>query len=308
MEPEFVDDGLELRFARYLTDVFQKPINMDNSVDIGVFLNSKLEGTQYLSARCRMRNVTLLFNDFMEFYKELPNQGISKLSQMQKIFTGYRWDFYEVCQMAFFLGISADETVNPKLPNKSQTKLFDEKVSRLYDAGLGCHRIAREMGCSSSTARKANQIKLKAEHDYSVRKGIKKADWDQMDIDMLQRVRDICEQIYHNNGDRPGHVTEYAVCRALGFPNKRFDYLPKCRAVIQEYAEEFPVYWAREVVWSYKYLTDSIGADAIRWRDIRDVTNLRKKNFITSLPCLRQFTDEDTADRIKALSPASQAE
>lgn len=120
MEPEFVDDGLELRFARYLIDVFQKPINMDNSVDIGVFLNSKLEGTQYLSARGRMRNVTQLFYDFMEFYKELPNQGISKLSQMQKIFTGYRWDFYEVCQMAFFLEISADEIVNPKLPNKSQ--------------------------------------------------------------------------------------------------------------------------------------------------------------------------------------------
>ncbi|HBI62796.1 MAG TPA: hypothetical protein DDY31_16585 [Lachnospiraceae bacterium] len=307
VRPEYVDNGLELRFARYLTDVFQKPINMDNSVDIGEFLNSKLEGTQYLSARGKMRNVTLLFDDFMEFYKELPNQGITKLSQMQKIFTGYRWNFYEVCQMAFFLGISADEIVTPKLPNKSQSELFDEKVARLHDAGLGCHRIAREMGCSSSTARQANHTKLKAEHDYSVRKGIKKADWDQMDIDMLQRVRDICEQIYHNNGGRPGRVTEYAVCRALGFPNKRFDYLPKCRAVIQEYAEDYPVYWAREVVWCYKHLIKIKEDNDICWRDVRNITNLRKDNFIASLPCLQQFTDEDTANRIKALLTASQS-
>ena len=119
---------------------------MDNTVGIGEFLNSRLEGTKYLSARGKMRNVTLLFNEFMEFYKELPNQGITKLSQMQKIFTGYRWDFYEVCQIAFFLKINIDELVNPRLPKKSQTEIFNEKVARLYDAGLGCHRIAREMG------------------------------------------------------------------------------------------------------------------------------------------------------------------
>lgn len=49
MEPEFVDDGVELQFARYLTDVFQMPVFMGNAVGIGEFLNSKLENTQYLS-------------------------------------------------------------------------------------------------------------------------------------------------------------------------------------------------------------------------------------------------------------------
>lgn len=236
--PELVEDGLELHLAEYITDVFQSPIYMDNTVKIGEFLNSKLEGTKYLSARGKARNITMLFNDFMEFYKELPNQGITKLSQMQKIFTGYRWDFYDVCQIAFFLGISVNELVNPKLPERSQTELFNEKVARLYDAGLGCHRIAREMGCSSSTARNANRIKPKAEHDYSVRKGIKKGDWEQMDKEMLQQVRDTCKQIYYNDGGRPGHVTVNAVCRALGFPDKRFDYLPKCREVIYGYEEK----------------------------------------------------------------------
>lgn len=238
MEPEFIKDGLELQFVQYMTEVFQRPIDMQNTVAIGEFLNSKLEGTKYLSIRGKARNITLLFNEFMNFYKELPNQGITQLSQMQKIFTGYRWDFYEVCQIAFFLEISSDDLVNPRLPEKSQTELFNERVGQLYAQGLGCHRIAKKLGCSSSTARNANRIKPKAEHDYSGRKGIKRDDWEQMDENMLQQVRDTCEQIYYNAGGRPGHVTVNAVCKALRFPGKRFDYLPRCRKVIYGYEEK----------------------------------------------------------------------
>lgn len=301
MEPEYVDNGLELEFAVYLTDVFQKPINMENIVNIGESLNSKLEGTKYLSARGRMRNISLFFNDFMEFYKKLPNPGITKLSQIQKIFTGYRWDFYEICQLAFFLKISVDELVSPELPARSQTELFNERVEQLYAQGLGCHRIAQVLGCSSSTAKNANKMKLKAEHDYSVRKGIQKADWEQMDNDMIQQVRDACEQIYHNNGGRPNRVTVYAVSRALGVPGKRFDYLPKCKFIIQEYTEEFPVYWAREVVWCYQHLIETKGDKGFCWRNIRDITNLRKDNFIASFPYLNRFADESIVDIIKNL-------
>ena len=308
VEPEFVNEGLELQFAQYLTDVFQIPINMDNTVDIGVFLNSKLEGTKYLSVRGMMRNVSLLCEDIINFYKQLPNRGITQINRLQKIFLGYCWDFYEICKIAFFLKIRVEELANPILPEKSQTEIFNDKVAQLYEQGLGCHRIAREMGCSSSTARKANQTKPKAEHDYSVRKGIKKADWNQMDNDMLQQIRDVCEQIYNNNGGRPGRVTVFTICRILELPNKRFDYLPKCRAVIQEYAEDYEVYWAREVVWCYRQLIETMDIDDIRWRNIRDITNLRRDNFIASYPYLCQFCDQVTADKIKALLPACETE
>ena len=303
MEPEFIKDGLELQFVQYMTEVFQRPIDMQNTVAIGEFLNSKLEGTKYLSIRGKARNITLLFNEFMNFYKELPNQGITQLSQMQKIFTGYRWDFYEVCQIAFFLEISSDDLVNPRLPEKSQTELFNERVGQLYAQGLGCHRIAKKLGCSSSTARNANRIKPKAEHDYSGRKGIKRDDWEQMDENMLQQVRDTCEQIYYNAGGRPGHVTVNAVCKALRFPGKRFDYLPRCRKVIYGYEEKKEVYWAREVVWCYQSLMGSKGEEDIRWRDIRNVTNLRKDNFMASFPYLEKFADMETAGKIKSLLP-----
>lgn len=303
MEPEFVEDGLELQFAQYLTDVFQKPVLMGNTVSIGEFLNSGLENTQYLSARGKMRNVSLLFQNFMEFYKELPSQGITELSQMQKIFTGYRWNFYEVCQIAFFLGIDADELADPKLPARTQTEIFNDKVKQLYAQGMGCYRIAKEMGCSPSTVKNANKIKQPAEHDYSGRKGQYKEDWAKMDEEMLSAVMDVCEQIYHSYGGKPGRVTVNGVCRMMGLPGKRFDYLPKCRKVIYGYEEKKEVYWAREVAWCYQHLRESKGEDDIRWRDIRDITNLKRDNFLATHEYLHLFTDDGTENRIKNLLP-----
>lgn len=303
MEPEFVEDGMEVEFACYLAEVFQKPVNLGNTVSIGDFLNSRLEGKKYLSARGMMRNASLLFGELMEFYQELPAQGITGLSQMQKIFTGYRWNFYEVCQIAFFLGISADELADPKLPKRSQTERFNEKVAQMYASGMGCHRIAKELGCCPSTAKNANRKKIKAEHDHSGRRGVRKEDWGKMDEDMLLAVRDACERIYHNHGGRPGRVTVNAVCRMLGLPGKRFDYLPRCREMIQAYEEPKEVYWAREVAWCYTYLLESKEADDIRWRDIRDITNLRRDNFIAAFPYLHLFADGETAAKIRDLLP-----
>lgn len=301
LEPEFVGDGPELELARYMTEVFHSPVGFGNEAEIGEFLNYRLEGTPYLSARGKMRNMELLFRDFQEFCKGLPLQGIVKPGQMQKIFTGYRWDFYEICQMAFFLNIDAADLADPKLPEKSQTERFNERVGELHARGLGCRRIAEEMGCSPSTARNANRVKPKAEHDRSVRKGMRRADWEAMDDEMLGTVRETCEQIYRNNGGRPGRVTAYAVCRKLGFPDKRLNYLPKCRAVIGEYAETYGVYWAREVAWAYGFFTGSENQKDICWRDVRVLTNLRKDNFKASFPYLHLFADKETEERIKNL-------
>lgn len=274
---------------------------MGNTAEIGGFLNSRLENTRYLSIRGGMRNVSLLFQEFMEFYRELPGRGITELSQMQKIFTGYRWDFYEVCQIAFFLEVSTDELADPRLPEKSQTEIFNGKVRQLYAQGLGCYRIAQELGCSPSTVKNANKIKQPAEHDYSGRKGKYKEDWEKMDEELLPAVMDACEQIYHNYGGRPGRVTVYAVCRHLELPGKRFGCLPKCREAISGYEEKKEVYWAREVAWCYRHLAETRDEACIRWRDIRDITNLRKDNFLASHAYLHLFADGCTENKIRGL-------
>lgn len=298
---DVVDNPLELELSSYMADVFSKPVDFNNDIPVGTFLNSRLEGTEYISVRGKQRNITKLYEDFMEFYKSLPQQGVTELFQLQKIFTGYSYDFYWICQLAFFLKVPANDLVSPQLPQKSQTERFNERVAELYKNGLGCHRIAREMGACASTVLNANRKKKRKAHDYSVRKGTTKNDWELMDKQLLPSVKNKCKEIYHNNGDKPGRVTINAVRLALELPDKRFDYLPKCKKVIEKYHEDYPVYWARLIVWTYRYLIKQDPQKRILYSNIRSITNLRMKNFQAALPYLEIFASNGEAEKIKEL-------
>lgn len=298
---EFVEDEKVIAFAKYLSEVFSKPMKMENDVLIKDFLNSRFEGTPYTMITGRQRNISLFYNDFREFYKEMPEFGITELFQLQKVMTGYYTDFYMICQIGFFLGISADDIVNPTLPKVSQTEKFCAEVARLQKQGLGCYKIAKIVGSSPTTALRINRKRVKAEHDYGVCKGIRRCDWDVMDRDMLPIVKQKALEFYSGNGGRPKRVTESAITKALGLPAKRFSYLPMCMEVLQEYKEDYQHYWAREIVWLYKKMQDEKGDKNISGTRLMAAANLRKKDFISCFPYLSLYTDEETAEKIKTL-------
>lgn len=299
IEPEYVRDGLELEFAKYLTEVFQAPMDLDNNISISGFLKSRLEGTKYLNVSGIQRNISLLFHDFKEFYKDMQDNGITELSQMQKIFTGYRTGFYEICQIAFFLGIPAEVLTAPVLPEKSQAELFQEKVESLRKEGFSIRKIAVMLGADPHSVRRAGVPREKAGHDYSVRKGMLKEDWDQMDADMLPRVGAVCKKLYLGEDGKPGKVSVTAVSRILNLPGKRMAYLPKCRSEIRKYEEPQEVFWARKIVWNYRKLVSE--GQIISYNKLCRPLNLRKKNFISALPFLYAFCCEEEEAAIRAL-------
>lgn len=316
MMPKLVEGGLEPRLAEYMLEAFQSPIDFTNEVPVGDFLRSRLEGTKYLSVRGMQMHISPLLDDLINFYQELQGaakddaeeqtlyHGITEKHQLQHIFSNKSSDFYKICQLAFFLGISPEELANPKLPERTQTELYNEKVAQLYAKGLGCHRIAREVGTSTLTVRNANKTKKKKPHDYSAaRLGKQAEDWEEMDKEMLPEVKKVINEIYGSGAGRPKRVTEYAVTRHMGWPDRRLNYLPKCRELVKSHYEEFPVYWAREIIWAYKLLLGEKKMKDIHWRDLRVITNLKKDNFEAAFPYLERFADGKTAEDIRNLLP-----
>lgn len=296
VEPEFIEDGIELQFAEYLTDVFQAPINKDNKVNISDFLKAKIEGTKYLCPSGQQRNISLLYNDMMDFYSEISNKGIKDAVQIQKVFNGYRTSFYEICQMAFFLKVQVSELANPILPKKSQQELFNEKVAALKVSGLSSKKIARMLNADPHSVRMAGVEKNKAEHDHSVRKGITKEDWTKMDAETFPAVKEICKKLYNGEYGEPKKVTVGTVERLLNMPNKRFDYLPKCREEVKAYEESQEEFWARKIVWKYRKLLSE--GKEITYSRLAKPLNLRRKNFISSLPYLSLFCSKEEENRI----------
>lgn len=316
IKPELVESGLEPRFAEYMLEVFQSPIDFKNEVPVGDFLKSRLEGTKYLSVRGMQMHISPLLDDLINFYQELQGaakddaeeqtlyHGITEKHQLQHILSNKSSDFYKICQLAFFLEISPEELANPKLPERTQTELYNEKVAQLYAKGLGCHRIAREVGTSTLTVRNANKTKKKKPHDYSAaRLGKQAEDWEEMDKEMLPEVKKAINEIYGSGAGKPKRVTEHAVTRHMGWPDRRLNYLPKCRELVKSHYEEFPVYWAREIIWAYKLLLGEKKMKDIHWRDLRVITNLKKDNFEAAFPYLERFADGKTAEDIRNLLP-----
>lgn len=147
-DTENCSNKIELEIAKYVSQVFSADLKIDTPATVGVFMHSKMENTKYLSARGKARLLTPLTHDFNELYFMLPNATIKEQWQIEKIFSNHRCHTYDICLLAFFLGIPVAELVQMNLPEKTQTQLFDEQILELHNQGLNYRQISIQMGAS----------------------------------------------------------------------------------------------------------------------------------------------------------------
>lgn len=120
---------------------------------------------------------------------------------------------------------------------------------------------------------------------------------DSVSLPLVQKtIRDIKQ-----GHDRPGRITSRIICKTMGWPSKRLDYLPSCKAEVLKNIEPIEEFWAKEIVWAYSKVKKDAGKRRIFWRDIRKLINIRKGQFISTFPILGKYTTQKIADEIKIL-------
>ena len=287
------DNEIEIRVAVYMAEVFQADVDMDSCVTVGEFLHSRMANTQYRSVRGEQRNIALFHADFTEYYRDLPQNGFTELWQTQKVLTNNRVNFYEICLMAMFLGITTDEMVHMELPEKTQQQLFDEEVYRLHEKGLKYPAIAKALSASyvivkAIGGRYGDHKPTKA----SLKSGAKPQNWNQTDENTLPLVKEAISQLQGDGTNRPKKITTFAVEKILHLSSKKISlHLSKCLAEIQRHEESQEQYWAREVAWAVHQVED--GGAALTWRKVRDLTNMRRRDFEACLPYISDYADSE---------------
>lgn len=270
---------IEQRIAVYMGEVFQKIVDMQSEVTAGEFLHSRMANTKYRSIRGEQRNIKLFHTDFTKFYRDLSSNWFTELWQIQKVLTGDRINFYEICLMAMFLGIPTDDLVRMELPEKSQQQLFDEEVYRLHDQGLRYPEIAARLNASYDTVKAIGERKYGTYHKppkTPLKSGAKPRDWQQIDEDTLPLVKEAIQQLQGDGITRPKRVTVFAVERILNLSSKSISlHLPKCLAEIRKHEESQEQYWARKIVWAVHQIENR--GDTVSFRKIRELTNIRRK-------------------------------
>ena len=285
--------GRKLTLAKYVTDTF-KEVSVIGEYMTGrftsKFLYDNLEGTKYVSARGEQRHMRLLQSDFNDYYSELRGNSflLKDYEQLQKIFTGYRFNFYEICQVGMFLEIPPKELAALKNGKsiERQIKAYDNRIIEMSVEGISGNEIARRIGASSRTVRiildkqQKNESDNKNKTDISNAKkkcGPKPKDWEKFDDEYLLKVEDAIRLIYGVRDERPHKVTVFAVSKILGLPDKALYRMPTCLAKIKSYGESQEDYWRREVLWAIR--TTKAAKREVNWRRIRELTNLRRSQF-----------------------------
>lgn len=275
-------ESLDENLARYMAEVFESEMDLKDDIPVGKFLHSRLEGTPYCSVRGEQRNIEKLHEDFTKYYKELSSNYFTELWQIQKVFTGDRVNFNEICMLAMFLEIPVKELVNMRLPEKSSQERFDEKIYKLHEQGLKYPEIAEKLGASYDVVKMIGERRYGTYHreaKQSMKVGAKAYDWQKIDKATLPKVKEAIRNLWGDGIERPQKITIYKVERFLNISSKRIStYLPMCRAEIEKYKETQEEYWAREILWAMEKLKRE--GEIVNWKNIRMLTNIRKKDFI----------------------------
>lgn len=291
------------QLAGYIRRVLEADMDMESTTVVGQFLHSEMTGTKYLSVRGEQRNIQLFYDDFMSFYRESAMQGLTELWQMQKVFNGYRFNCFEVCQMAMFLNIPVEKLCSMELPRTTQEQAFDDKVKELHRQGLKYTEIAKQLNASYNVVKPIGENnygrfnnKKRAVHRKC---GAKPLDWEKIDKENLPLIKNAVRQLQGNGEKRPHRVTEATVCKMLGFHNKRLESMPLCRAEVLKHQETQEKYWAREMLWAVRKIQGE--GKNLNWKQIRVLTNMRKVNALTSVSYLKDMVEPALYEAILAL-------
>lgn len=271
-EIRYCDNQRLIELTRYIIDVMQQPVCLDNTAPVGMFLNSRLV-SKYRNDSGLVRNITQLYEDYTVFYEGV--EPIMTLPQMQKVFNGYLFDNFYICQLAYFEGISVHDLTH--LPEQAERPGMDALLQKLsQELGVEYSKVAA-IG-EAITKYQAMQSKV---HKAS---GAKAQAWAEVDRKMLPKVKTLVDGIYDAPG-RPEKVSVSKVQRLLKLPQKQIYNLPKCKAYIEQHTETQPEYWAREIVWAIQTIENS--GDVMNWRHVRDLTNMKPNDLRCAIPHIK---------------------
>lgn len=243
----YSNNPVECNLAVYIAEVFNSDLYLQTEATAGKFLHYCLTNTKYMSKHGRLRNMELVYMDFIEFYKEFPNPKFNQQWQIGKVFSDSRHSIIEICMVAMFLGVPAKRLV--------------------------------EMDLSDSSSAACKEIALANRHG-----GQKKYDWNAKDIDTLPKVKEVISDLLQVSNKRPVKISIGMVERLLGMPKSGLRNYPLCRAEIMKYTESQEQYWARELVWAANTMLARSGV--IHMTGLMKLTNMRVKNITASIPYL----------------------
>lgn len=276
----------EISLAEYLLQVFSAGMDLEGSISAADFLRLRLDRYCRSDSGASI-SLERLYEDYREFYQGMD---VMTRGQVQKVLSGKRWNFFDICQMGMFAGIPASELA--AIPDDVEEALREPVFVQVSEELQLDYELVHRIG-------EAVLRRYEGRERVQRRGGKRGFAWEKMDEQLLPAVRDTVKRLSENGRERPKRITVSAVTKEMGLPEKRFEKLPRCREEIRKHQETQEKYWAREAVWAYRKLVEE--GTAVNWKQIRSLTNMRKEDFLRCQPYLTESAGKKTVEILKGL-------
>lgn len=153
---------LEYQLSEYVMKVFDADMDFEHDVSTGKFLQSRLEGTPYTSTRGEQVFARKLYAALTEYYQDLPQYTLEAWWYVQKIFCSQNFHTYDVCLIAFFLGIPIFDLLHMTLPELTLQQRFDAQLRMLRSQGMTQKQAAEAMGVSIHAVKAVEEKRYKS--------------------------------------------------------------------------------------------------------------------------------------------------
>lgn len=261
-EVVFENDLSVIQYMEYLVSVFDSVMDFDNDIPISSILYNGMSRTKYLKPSGRSRYTKMLADDMNEFYRNMGICNVASVYQIQRVLLENLYDFSAVCQIAFYLGMGAEEL----------------------------------------TASTLTKEQIQQEQDSHYMRNTVPVDWELLDRETAPVLEKVVRDVYDGNASengRPERVSEKLVYREMNLLGHQLENMPRCKAIFEKYTESYPESWARKIVWAYQKLEEE--GKPFCWTDIRRISGVKKKNMQEVVPCLMKYTDAKLFERIMEL-------
>lgn len=252
-------------YEKYLINIFSKPLSFYSAnIKYGDIINYYIYKNGYTKGNTRC--VQKLYDDMCSFYLSIGVSQISSFHQLQKVLYGKQYEFYTICQIAYFLNIKQNELLSPS-----------KKVLSWI--------------LNSSTE------KTKKKSFY---------DWKELDKESIKWFEEFVSDTYYGNNNkrgRPEYVSEKMVCKELKVSPSGLKKMPMCYSAYNRYKESYEENWARRIIWAYKKILYEHEREPCKIYscDIRKLSGVKEINFFKTYKYWNKYINQDDINILKKI-------
>lgn len=290
----YSENEVERDLASYVMKVFLADMDLDNEIQIGDYMQAKLELTKHVAMCSSKIRVERFAEEVNNYYMEVIGESAGVPDHFRRLLENKRFNTHEICMIAMYLGISAEELVQMKLPSENREQRLSKEIYHLRTQGYNYREIAKDLELTYDATK---TIAVRNRESWPPIKEI--GVWEKVDKERLRCVKKELKQMRYDSESRPVRITRKMVANMLGIDKQHMNKKNEHTLEFSKLYETPEQFWARKLAWAFEKCHNENRFPY--WSELRNVAGIDRRQGIRCLPYIKEMLDEERYDWVRTI-------